>query len=90
MRRGRGVAEQGGQPGRHGLRAGEEALGAEDAGGGVDAPREGVHRDDVAGVLVPGTVFLPVGGGDFGPGVVEGVGGGEDTHGRRGWVVVWW
>ncbi len=72
---GRGrVAEEGGEPGRHGLGAGDEALGAEDAGGGVDAAGEGVHGGDVAGVLVPGRVFLPVGGGDFGPGVVEGVG----------------
>ncbi len=71
---GRGVSEQGGEPGRHGLGASDEALGAEDAGGSVDAAGEGVDGGDVAGVLVPGRVFLPVGGGDFGPGVVEGVG----------------
>ena len=67
-------AEQGQHPGGGGLRAGDEALGAEDAGGGVDAAGEGVDGDDVRGFVVPGAVLAPVGGGDFGPGVVEGAG----------------
>lgn len=47
---------------------------AYDAGVGINMARECVDGDDVAGLLVPGTVFLPVCGGDFGPGVVECVG----------------
>ena len=35
---------------------------------------EGVDGDDVGGFVVPGTVFLPVGCGDFVEGVVEGAG----------------
>lgn len=73
MRRGL-AAEQGEHPGRGRLGAGDEAFGAEDAGGGVDAAGEGVDGDDVGGFVVPGTVFAPVGGGDFRPGVVEGAG----------------
>lgn len=68
------AAEEGEHPGGGGLGAGDEAFGAEDAGCGVDGAGEGVDGGDVGGLVVPGTVFAPVGGGDFGPGVVEGVG----------------
>lgn len=68
------AAEEGEHPGGGGLLAGDEAFGAEDVGGGVDGAGEGVDAEDVGGFVVPGAVFAPVGGGDFGPGVVEGAG----------------
>ena len=48
--------------------------GTHDSGIGVYGAGERVDGGDVAGLFVPWAVFLPVGGGDFGPGVVEGVG----------------
>lgn len=72
--RGGGAAEEGQHPGGRGLVAGYEALGAQDAGLGVDVAGEGVDGDDVRGLVVPGTVLAPVGGGDFFPRVVEGAG----------------
>ena len=45
-----------------------------DSSFGVYGAGERVDGSDMAGLFVPWAVFLPVGGGDFGPGVVEGVG----------------
>lgn len=73
-------AQQGVDKGGGGLPTCDEAFCTQDAGRGVDVPGEGVDGDDVGRGFVPGTVFPPVGGGDFVPAVVEGVGGGEDTH----------
>ena len=38
----------------------------------------------MSGLVIPGTVFAPVGGGDFLPGVVENAVGTEDFHAGRG------
>ena len=54
-----------------------------DAGGGIDGAGKGVDGYHVCGLVVPWTVFTPVGGGDFLPGVVEDAIGAEDFHGGR-------
>lgn len=74
------AAEQRRDPFRRRLLAGDEAFGAEKAGFGVEGAGERVDGDDVRGFAVPGAVFAPVGGGDFGPGVGEVVGCCEDFH----------
>lgn len=48
----------------------------------VDIVGEHVHRDDMGGFLVPGTIFSPVGRGHLVPGVVKGACGLEDLHRR--------
>lgn len=74
------AADDGLDPVGGGLAAGNEALGAEDAGGRVDGSREGVDGDDVLRLVVPGAILLPVGRGDLVPRVVEGDGVGKDLH----------
>lgn len=54
------AADDGLEPVRGGLLAGDEAFGAEDAGGRVDLARDGVYGDDMFGLVVPGAIFLPV------------------------------
>ena len=73
-------AENGGDPFRCCLFAGYEAFCAEEVGVRVEGAGERVDGDDVRGFAIPGAVFAPVGGGDFGPGVGEVVGCGEDFH----------
>lgn len=48
----------------------------------VDIVGEHVNRDDMGGLLIPGTVFTPVGRGHLVPGVVKGACGLEDLHRR--------
>lgn len=43
---------------------------------------EHIHRDDMGGLLIPGTIFTPVGSGNLVPGVVKGACGLEDLHRR--------
>jgi len=74
------AAENAGNPFRRALFTGDEAFCAEEVGGGVEGAGEGVDCDYVGRFFVPGAVFAPVGGGDFGPGVGEVVGCGEDFH----------
>ena len=54
------------------LLTGDEALGAKDASVGFDTARKSVDSHDVRRFVVPGTVFAPIGGRDFLPGVIEG------------------
>lgn len=51
-----------------------------DTSGLVYRAREGVDGDNMRGFIVPRTILQPVGGGDFGPGVIEGTGGRENLH----------
>lgn len=62
------------------MAAGDEAFGAEDVGGRIESAGESVDGDDVRGLVVPGTVFPPVGGGDFIPGILEFVLRVEEAH----------
>lgn len=55
-------ADDGLDPLRCRLLAGDEALGAKDARRGVDGAGEGVDGDDVGGLVIPRAVFPPVGG----------------------------
>jgi hypothetical protein len=50
--------EDGLEPLGRALLAGDEALGAEDAGGRVDGPRKRVDGDDMLRLVVPGAVLL--------------------------------
>jgi len=59
------------QPFGSGLLAGDEALSAEDAGGGVDLTGDGVDSDNVGALVVPWAVLAPVGGCYLLPGVVK-------------------
>ena len=54
-----------------------------DAGGGIDGAGQGVDGYYMGGLVVPRTIFAPVGGGDFFPRVVEGAVGTEDFHDAR-------
>lgn len=76
------TAEKSDDPVGSGLCACYEAFGTKNASALVDVAGEGVDGYDVGGFLVPGTVFEPVGCGDFIPAVVEGVVGGENAHGE--------
>ena len=78
------TAEESDNPVRSGLCACYEAFSTEDTGALVDVARKCVDGYDVGRFLVPGTVFEPVGCGDFIPAVVEGVVGGENAHGEGG------
>lgn len=54
------AADEGGEPLGGGLLAGDEALGAEDPRGWVDAAADCVDGDYVRRLVVPRTVFAPV------------------------------
>ena len=60
--------------------AGDEAFGTQDAGAGFELAGKGVDGDNMGRFVVPRTVFTPIGGGDFRPGVVECAVCGEDFH----------
>lgn len=78
------AAEEGFEPLRRRLAAGDEAFGAEDSCGAVERARERVDGDHVRGLVVPRAVFPPVARADFVPGVGVGVSCAEDFHGECG------
>lgn len=74
------ASEDGLDPFGCGLLAGDQSLGAEDACRRIDISTDGVDCNDMCGLVIPGTVFLPVGSRYLLPRVVEGDGIREDLH----------